>query len=418
MRYNVGVARGGPGRAWILAIAVAIAASVALIGITATATAPAATPAPRANSGPVAEPAIVGGKPAKIGQWPWQVALLGSKGAGKVSDRKRQFCGGALLAPRLVLTAAHCVAGFPWRPDAGTRVLAGRTRLTGKGGAEVEVSRAWLFAGPGGERRYGVSTNRWDIALLQLAAPAAGTPIQLPGAGERDAWRPGAQAFVTGWGSRRPIGLETIPSTAPVRSALLNSNRLRVARVGIDRDGYCAARDSYGDEFDARLMICAHGPHRDSCKGDSGGPLTVAAGGGQMRLIGITSFGRSCARAAFPGVYGRVAGRPQRLAIARAAAQLEGAAVIAGQAPPVKAPPAADIAKRVALAYAVRQCERNRACAGSRADACTPAGPGYRCRVSSRLGTAATRRICRRVVLLGRTGDGLEVSMISRPRCR
>lgn len=47
---------------------------------------------------------IVGGVVAKAGAWPWQVAFLWNKGY----DEGIQFCGGSLVDPEWVLTAAHC----------------------------------------------------------------------------------------------------------------------------------------------------------------------------------------------------------------------------------------------------------------------------------------------------------------------
>ena len=47
---------------------------------------------------------IVGGIVAKPGAWPWQAAMLWAKG----HDKGKQFCGGSLVDPEWVLTAAHC----------------------------------------------------------------------------------------------------------------------------------------------------------------------------------------------------------------------------------------------------------------------------------------------------------------------
>ena len=60
--------------------------------------------------------------------------------------------------------------------------------------------------------------------------------------------------------------------------------------------------------FNNEVMVCAAFPGRDTCQGDSGGPLVVPVQGGSYRLVGDTSFGAGCARAGYPGVYGRIAG--------------------------------------------------------------------------------------------------------------
>lgn len=43
---------------------------------------------------------VIAGEDSKQGQWPWQVAM---------QKYGRFFCGGSLIAPEWVLTAAHCV---------------------------------------------------------------------------------------------------------------------------------------------------------------------------------------------------------------------------------------------------------------------------------------------------------------------
>lgn len=235
-----------------------------------------------------ADSVVIGGKPVKVADSPWVVALTSRDRFG--GTRGGQFCGGVIVAPATVLTAAHClgreVLGGPVESVADLRVVAGRTELRAADGREIAVRGARV------NPAYDPATNAGDLAVLDLAeAVPAHYVLPMAGVGH-PAYGAGTEAAVYGWGDTSGFGDYAYG--------------LRAARVTVLADEVC--RRAYpGDadgQYRAESMVCAGDGKggKDACQGDSGGPLV--AGG---RLIGLVSWGRGCGRADSPGVYTRIA---------------------------------------------------------------------------------------------------------------
>lgn len=259
-------------RAAVLAVLAALPAALVALG---------AAPAQ-------ADRRIVGGSSDSTERHPWVVGVASRPQFG--DGRSGQFCGGTLVTPTKVVTAAHCfydenTARPTHRP--GLTVLVGRTDLTGRAGREVPVSDVWIHPD------YSFERNMQDVAVLTLATPQQGVPVlPLVGQGETALYAPGTRAQVYGWGN-----ITGHASYAAV---------LHGVEVPIVADGVCARDYPGGSEgaFDARGMVCAgeQDGGKDACQGDSGGPLVV-----EGRLVGLVSWGAGCAEALHPGVYTRLA---------------------------------------------------------------------------------------------------------------
>jgi secreted trypsin-like serine protease/subtilisin-like proprotein convertase family protein len=251
-------------------------------------------PSPAFTQGEPAQPnapAIVGGREAEPGEWPWQVALINA-GGHPYDD---QYCGGSLISADWVVTAAHCAEG---EEADDIQVLAGIHNLVAADPGFVRLDVAEIIIHPD----YGVA-NQYDsdIALLRLATPA---PLRSPSGAalpiakvalvtENVGALVGVQATVTGWGNRQPGGGD-YPAA------------LHEVEVPIIANADCRA--AYGDSI-TNTMVCAGLPEggKDSCQGDSGGPLVVfSSARSRWELAGVVSWGHGCALPGVPGVYARV----------------------------------------------------------------------------------------------------------------
>jgi hypothetical protein len=264
-----------------------------------------------------AQTRIVGGSPTTIEDWPWQVAIADPPSTGG-DGYDRQFCGGSLVAPTVVVTAAHCVSsesGQFLSPN-NFYVFTGRTTLSTTEGAEIAaVDVVYPIDGGGGTpvpesqlapgqgpALYDPDTSQWDFALLELASAAPPPAEVIPLATASD-WTTGDSVWITGWGDTSPGG----GSYADV---------LQEAEVKIVDQTTCANQYALAAiAIDPVTMVCAADTGKDTCAGDSGGPMVKEVTAGAWRLVGDTSFGVGCAVPAFPGVYGRLGDQAMRGAV-------------------------------------------------------------------------------------------------------
>ncbi|MFI5496495.1 S1 family serine peptidase [Actinoplanes sp. NPDC051859] len=268
--------------------------------------------APAAGSGPAAGIApggdgaapvreVVGGDLAPAGRFPWMVRL--SMG-----------CGGALTAPRVVLTAGHCVNGTG--KDDSIEVVAGVTNLK-SGDAihakSVSVVRAAGFRG---------ETYGDDWALIELDREIDLPTLALTRGGSDEK----GPMTVLGWGQTR-------------ENALKQEKKLRYASVPVVADEDCAqAYGKVGVDLVKDESICAGKKGVDTCQGDSGGPM-VRKSGAKWIQVGIVSWGLGCARKGYPGVYTQISAfRPDIRAATR---KLTAAAGDAAPTPSADASPTA-----------------------------------------------------------------------------
>jgi hypothetical protein len=277
-------------------------------------------PPPRPTALRSAASRIVGGHETSIGRWPWQVAI----NYVLPPPRKPLFtCGGSLVAPNVVVTAAHCVTlgSENFRPPSEFAAITGRTRLSSDRGRVHQLADYYLFVDASGKPLWDRNTVAWDAVFMVLKQPSSRTPIKIAGPDESILWAPGQRAFITGWGTTKAGTDNEVAKNKP-------SNVLRQGRIRMISDSAC--NDVYGPAVISSLMVCAglDAGGVDACSGDSGGPLVVATDRSDYRLVGDTSFGAGCGLPGIPGVFGRIAADPMRSALGNGIKAVTGHGVI------------------------------------------------------------------------------------------
>jgi V8-like Glu-specific endopeptidase len=218
---------------------------------------------------------IVGGTETSVRELPFQVGLH----FGGATPNQMPSCGGSLIAPNWVVTAAHCAgANF-------VSVGAHNQQDNSDPCKEIIGVKRQIM-----HPDYNSNTLMNDIMLLELDSRTDYTPIGIYSTTKNNLELQGTDLWISGWGTTSEGGSQ--------------SATLQKASVPVYPDSECYRGDSTSQSI---TTICAgfNTGGIDSCQGDSGGPLFGQVDG-IYKLVGITSWGIGCAQAGNPGVYTRV----------------------------------------------------------------------------------------------------------------
>ncbi|KAL5277298.1 hypothetical protein ACFFRR_002494 [Megaselia abdita] len=214
---------------------------------------------------------IVNGFDLDIKDAPYQVSIQ--------TDWGFHFCGGSLIAPDIILTAAHCVEDNP--PPSEISIYMGSSDRKRGGHRRAAINIIY-------HENYDEEEIFNDVALIRIERPfTLSDKIQtIPLASSDPA--PGSTALASGWGDL--FEDDERPSPRHLQGVYLSTISLEDCRY------------AYGDSAIQDENLCAYTEDKDTCQGDSGGPLAVDG-----TLVGVVSWGAGCAMRGAPGVYASVA---------------------------------------------------------------------------------------------------------------
>ncbi|XP_019874888.1 CLIP domain-containing serine protease B9 [Aethina tumida] len=244
---------------------------------------------------PLVSSRIMGGTVAGIGEFPWLARLIHVNHNGY----RTYGCSGYLISPSFVLTAAHCIIS-------PTNSVKGNISsvIFGEHNTKTEVdclkSNPKLCAPPPVEIRvkslvfhpeFTLGDNSYpnDIGIIYLKNPVTFTdfiqPICLLDKPNYIVY----QYQLSGWGKTDAAEISNVKMKVDVPSYDHQSCR----------EKFQALELTVTDK-----QICAGGVKgKDSCTGDSGGPLMMTPNGTVWYAAGLVSYGLGCAREGWPGVY-------------------------------------------------------------------------------------------------------------------
>ncbi|HEX5758880.1 MAG TPA: serine protease [Thermoanaerobaculia bacterium] len=229
---------------------------------------------------------MIGGRVATIAEFPWlaYIAVKGQDGAFA--------CTGAVVAPRVVLTAGHCIekerelaAYSPSR----FRVITGTADVGRATAANLStVSRAVFYP------TFETARVQIDAGLLILSAPVAAPPLAIADRADAALLRPGTPISIAGWGV---TGARAKAGPAVMRSG----------EMALRSQAACRRETRVFDSFySTRGQLCARDTRRGAvsgCFGDSGGPAIARRADGTPVAIGIVAAGEPNCGPRLPTIY-------------------------------------------------------------------------------------------------------------------